>query len=558
MLHLHATRRSLAVFALALLAACGGSPTSSSSVDEPAVARVVAARSPGSSVTPSAAEIQVGDTVRLLALDAAGEPVAARWTSSDPLVATVTGDGLVTGVKAGATSVTARAGRNSSASAVINVTAPAPAPAPGTDFGAVVRGVRPRGFGATAYVLAQPATGARTYRVSPTGSDAGDGSAAAPFRTIARAAQVAAAGDVVTIAAGSYSESVQVRNAGTAERPIIFQAEQRGSVVLTGGAHNFQPAGWSSGLQEDGAVFVTLRGLIFRDYAPQAADTGHRVRAAVGAIRGWTIEDCLFERAGYNGVDVRGSGVTIVRSTFLQTHTNAITAWAPSPSYIDGLRIVDVILRGNHTRTDPLAAEIAEKVSKLMRTRGALIDNVESFENRGAGFWLDTDNTGYTIRNGYFHHNAEDGLFIEINPAGGKVEGSVFVSNGGPAIKVANSAGVAVAGNLMATNAQCVALVNVDRGTHADGSAKYPLQDVAITSNQCRDWTRYSAVHALGGTFTTPAAMRITANGNTYHAVTAAPLAWWPERGGFLTTLALVQSNLGWEADGRMGAVAVP
>jgi hypothetical protein len=56
--------------------------------------------------------------------------------------------------------------------------------------------------------------GAREFHVAKTGSDNNDGSAAAPFLTINRAAMELRAGDTVTVHAGIYREwvtSEQVR-----------------------------------------------------------------------------------------------------------------------------------------------------------------------------------------------------------------------------------------------------------------------------------------------------------------------------------------------------------
>jgi parallel beta-helix repeat protein len=78
---------------------------------------------------------------------------------------------------------------------------------------------------------------AATYVVDPrhpAASDNGPGSTAKPFMTIGAAASVAAAGDVVTIRPGVYREWVALTRSGTIDRPITFQAEKAGSVVVTG------------------------------------------------------------------------------------------------------------------------------------------------------------------------------------------------------------------------------------------------------------------------------------------------------------------------------------
>jgi hypothetical protein len=87
--------------------------------------------------------------------------------------------------------------------------------------------------------------------VATTGNDAAAGTTDAHLRTVNRAAQLAVAGDVVTIRAGTYNESVVVRNSGTAAKPIVFQAEQRGTVVFSGGTHTFEGATAREGVRQD-------------------------------------------------------------------------------------------------------------------------------------------------------------------------------------------------------------------------------------------------------------------------------------------------------------------
>jgi parallel beta-helix repeat protein len=67
---------------------------------------------------------------------------------------------------------------------------------------------------------------ARTLYVAPGGSDANDGLAPSrALRTIQHAADLARAGDRVSIAAGLYRESVRVQASGTAAQPIVFSGE---------------------------------------------------------------------------------------------------------------------------------------------------------------------------------------------------------------------------------------------------------------------------------------------------------------------------------------------
>jgi hypothetical protein len=81
-------------------------------------------------VTPATASVAVGQTVQLAATpkDASGNALAGRvvtWASSAPAMATVNASGLVTGVAAGAATITATS-EGQSGTAPITVTAPTP------------------------------------------------------------------------------------------------------------------------------------------------------------------------------------------------------------------------------------------------------------------------------------------------------------------------------------------------------------------------------------------------------------------------------------------------
>ena len=420
-------------------------------------------------------------------------------------------------------------------------------------FASVVRGIRPRGFGQGVYTLRAPAAGSKAYYVAPNGDDRNSGSEGAPFRTINKAAQVAQAGDVVTIGAGTYRESVNVRNAGTATRPIVFQAAERGAVVLTGGKYHFVPTGFNGGVKQDGAVYVTLRGLVFDDYAPKIRRTS--ARAAVGAIRGWTIEDCLFTDSGYSGLDIRGDSVTVVRSTFEDHHTLAMSAAAAREKpLLRGLTVADVILRRNNTRPDPLSGSASTKVTKFYRTTETVIDNVESYDNNGPGLWFDTNNTHFVVRNSYIHDNVGPsgrGLFIEISRAPALVENNVFANNSLTGVTVANSRGVTITNNLFVGNPFSVHLVSADRG------ANYTLKDVVITDNFFKDWVKASNIHLAGVHVTNPTEMRVTVDHNTYDAGSVSELSFWKHT-GWLRSLDDLRAKLGWEMNGRTGTIVSP
>jgi hypothetical protein len=75
---------------------------------------------------------------------------------------------------------------------------------------------------------------ASIYYVSTTGADTNAGTQAAPFRTIAKAANVAAAGDTVIVLPGTYNESVNLTRSGSAAGgKINFRGYNTGSCPTT-------------------------------------------------------------------------------------------------------------------------------------------------------------------------------------------------------------------------------------------------------------------------------------------------------------------------------------
>lgn len=65
-------------------------------------------------------------------------------------------------------------------------------------------------------------------------SDSNPDSDAQPLRTISRAAALVQPGDVVTICSGIYREQVAIKQSGTREQPIRFEASPGALVVVTG------------------------------------------------------------------------------------------------------------------------------------------------------------------------------------------------------------------------------------------------------------------------------------------------------------------------------------
>jgi parallel beta-helix repeat protein len=124
-----------------------------------------------------------------------------------------------------------------------------------------------------------------TYYVSPAGTDGGNGSASAPWKTLQYAANNVKAGDTVDVKAGTYA-GFNLTSDGTAAAPITFKGED-GAVVND---HNAKTA---DGINLEGASYITIEGFTIKN------TTGGITRAGIRSVtndhvvvRNNTIDGC--------------------------------------------------------------------------------------------------------------------------------------------------------------------------------------------------------------------------------------------------------------------------
>ena len=158
-------------------------------------------------------------------------------------------------------------------------------------------------------VALRPAQGeGREWHVSP--GSAGDGSATRPFGSVAQALGVAAAGDVVLVAPGTYAEGLQTVRGGSETAPLLvraWRADQPPPVMTRSGrvvtlAH---PHVWLEGLVFDGQY--------------GADDTVRVTSAAHGAM----LTRVEVRRSSRDCVDLGGPAGVIIEHSLIHHCLNA-------------------------------------------------------------------------------------------------------------------------------------------------------------------------------------------------------------------------------------------
>ena len=139
------------------------------------------------------------------------------------------------------------------------------------------------GLATTSVIVGLPgvASAASTYHVATTGSDSSVGSVSAPFRSVQRAVDAAAAGDTILVHKGTYTGTVTITKSGTSAAPITLQTAGDGPVTLTNSfparscAEN-GPAVDRTVKIKDGADFWTVKGLTINNGVWVSGDNANR------------------------------------------------------------------------------------------------------------------------------------------------------------------------------------------------------------------------------------------------------------------------------------------
>ncbi len=141
---------------------------------------------------------------------------------------------------------------------------------------------------------------ARIWHVSPNGSDTNDGSAAAPVRTISKAAFYAIAGDTVLISEGIYRERVSPANTGFNDRRRVTYMAAPGEEVWLKGSEVV--SGWKRESKKSNVWVAEIPNSLFGDFNPFSVEVygdwlleGKGLHLGEVYINGETLQEYLEE-----------------------------------------------------------------------------------------------------------------------------------------------------------------------------------------------------------------------------------------------------------------------
>ncbi|MFA5309344.1 MAG: Ig-like domain-containing protein, partial [Dehalococcoidales bacterium] len=153
-----------------------------------------------------------------------------------------------------------------------------------------------------------PPSNGSSYYVSPSGSDNNAGTEASPFKTIAKAASVAAAGSTVYFKAGTYNSGTTLTTSGTPANYITFRNYGSDKPVFTASI-------WVQ------AAYIRIKGLTFQNTPNTCIDVSGENMPA-GSVTGDIVEDCIFINPALSNsdsavrVDYGAQNVIIQRNSF--------------------------------------------------------------------------------------------------------------------------------------------------------------------------------------------------------------------------------------------------
>src|SRR6266511_3676172 len=282
---------------------------------------------------------------------------------------------------------------------------------------------------ALAAVWAQPAGAVASVLYvdnnNPSCSDGGSGTSSVPFCTIGKGASVAAAGQTVQVASGTYSELVTVGHSGSAGSPIVLTAAAGASVTVTGMANGFKVSGKS---------YITIHGFTVRNtssYGIYVTGGSSNVTVSGDTVRDTTsygihVKDSANVHVSGNDVSGAGqqvSGYTKYGVKFANSTSSLVSGNVSHDNSEAGVFLDNTSDRNvSHDNEDSGLQFYSGSHDNLV------VDNL-SYSNGDHGI-DDLNSTGQRIISNTVYKNVTAGINVEGTSPGATIENNLAVDNG--------------------------------------------------------------------------------------------------------------------------------
>lgn len=290
------------------------------------------------------------------------------------------------------------------------------------------------------------------YYVDVNGSDNATGTASSPFRTIQHALDSGlGAGDEVVVRAGTYSESLNISDGGSAAGNVILRAEEPGTVLLN------PPSGSWNGISVN-SNYVTIQGFEI------AGANGDGIEAS--NVHHIEVLDNVIHDSGESGIQFNWSEFILIEGN--TTYSNAKDGWFSGISVYEnrnisgdttteGYRTIirdntsydNVTQSGQHTDGNGIIIDDFQSTQTSgypSYTYPTLVENNLVYENGGKGIQV-TWSDYVTVRGNTAWHNNQD--LLNTGTWRGEISNSqssnnTFVNNIAVADPTINSSNTAI------------------------------------------------------------------------------------------------------------------
>ena len=348
-------------------------------------------------------------------------------------------------------------------------------------------------------------------------SDAGQGTAAAPFCTINGAAVRVVAGGTVIVSSGTYSEYVKVLSSGTPASPIVFKAAPGATVIVSGQLR---------GIELIGRSWVTIEGF----NVSSTVQNGIYVKSCANV----TIRNNHVSHAGVSTTGNTFAGISVSETTDSLISGNTTEDNSDSGIYLNS-NVSNVTVEGNvSARNARVYIRAASGIE--VRSPGNIIRGNVCHDNEDSGIAVKPFAAGVPapdnlIVNNVTYGNTVHGIAVSASQSQ-RIVGNTVYANGESGIDLSTTSSQ----SLIANN------ISVDNATSGGGTVGNIRVDSGSTTGTTLDYdlvyrSQPGTMISWAGTSYASLAAFASATGKESHGLEGAPMWVSPADADFRLTI---------------------